>query len=198
MRQRRKSNKGKIATATIVIAVILIAALAWYQANSSSPPPANAGRVLLVTSKGNITLQLYDDMPITTNNFINLVKQGRYNGTLIHRVAHDFVIQGGRIAGASVAAIPDENIGRHSNVEGSVAMAKAGANTATSEFYINLKDNTGLDSNYSVFGKVIGGMTVVHSIGMVQTRGDLDPTLTGLDAQVPVEDVFLLVAYLID
>jgi len=196
---RRKSNKGKIAVAAVVIAFILIAALAWYQSNSSGPAPKGAGRVVLVTDKGEITIELYGDMPITTSNFKNLTVQGMYNGTIFHRVAHDFVIQGGQIPDEGIASIRDENIGLHSNVEWSVAMAKTQQpNSATSQFYINLKDNTELDSNYSVFGRVVNGMWVVKAIGEVPTLGDYDPALTGLDAEIPVENVDLIGAYPIE
>jgi peptidylprolyl isomerase len=135
---------------------------------------------------GDITIQLYEDMPITTGNFRDLVKREVLDGTIFHRVVHDFVIQGGDATskGIDVATIRDELPNKHSNIRGSVAMAKTSEpNSATSQFYINLKDNSqDLDSNYSVFGTVISGMNVVDAIGNVATdstdRPLQDVTLT--------------------
>jgi len=129
-------------------------------------------KVLLETSMGNIKIQLYGDMPITTSNFMNLVGTGVYDNTTFSRVAYGFVIQGGDATpkGITVPPIPDELPNKHSNVLGSVAMAKTNQpNSATSQFYINLNDSNAatLDSNYSVFGTVISGMDVVDRIGQV-------------------------------
>jgi peptidylprolyl isomerase len=132
----------------------------------------NPVKVLLVTTMGNITIELYDDMPITSGNFRNLTEHEIYDGTIFHRVVHNFVIQGGdaSVKGISVPTIPDELPNKHSNIRGSVAMAKTSEpNSATSQFYISLKDNVRLDSNYSVFGKVITGMDVVDAIGNTTT-----------------------------
>jgi peptidylprolyl isomerase len=128
--------------------------------------------VILVTSMGNISIELFADMPITSSNFKNLTQHGIYDGTIFHRVAHNFVIQGGDAIskGIVVPTIPDELPNKHSNVRGSVAMAKTSQpNSATSQFYINLVNNTFLDPDYSVFGQVFAGMNVVDSIGSVQT-----------------------------
>jgi peptidylprolyl isomerase len=131
--------------------------------------------VILNTSMGNITIELFEDMPITTSNFKNLTELGIYDGTIFHRVVHGFVIQGGDPTGTgygdpSISTILDELPNKHSNVRGSVAMAKTDApNSASSQFYINLVDNLDLDSTYTVFGQVVAGMNVVDSIGNVQT-----------------------------
>jgi peptidylprolyl isomerase len=126
--------------------------------------------VTLTTSKGTIVIGLFDDMPITTGNFKNLTQLGVYDGTIFHRVAHNFVIQGGDASGKGIVVptILDELPNKHSNVRGSVAMAKTNSpNSATSQFYISLVDNTYLDTNYSVFGQVVQGMDVVDAIGQV-------------------------------
>jgi len=128
--------------------------------------------VILVTSMGNISIELFTDMPITSSNFRNLTQYGVYNGTIFHRVVHNFVIQGGDATskGIVVPTILDELPNKHSNVRGSVAMAKTiQPNSATSQFYINLVNNTHLDSNCSVFGQVVAGMDIVDSIGSVET-----------------------------
>jgi peptidylprolyl isomerase len=123
-------------------------------------------------SMGDITIQLYGDMPITSANFMNLVGTGVYDGTIFHRVVPGFVIQGGDASskGITVQNITDELPNKHSNVRGSVAMAKtSAANSATSQFFINLNNTNAatLDSNYSVFGTVIAGMDVVDHISQV-------------------------------
>jgi peptidylprolyl isomerase len=133
----------------------------------------DSNNVLLVTSMGNITIELYDDMPITMGNFKNLVRTGAYDGTIFHRVAPGFVIQGGDVTpkGITVPTIPDELPNKHSNVRGTVAMAKTNQpNSATSQFFINLNDTNAasLDSNYSVFGRVVAGMNVVDDISKVE------------------------------
>lgn len=122
---------------------------------------------------GNITIQLFDDMPITTGNFRDIVKAHAYDGTLFHRIVPGFVIQGGDLTskGINWPSIQDEGIGLHSNLRGTVAMAKIPnqANSAASQFYINLNDsNTSLDSNFSAFGQVISGMDNVDAISHVQ------------------------------
>ena len=131
-------------------------------------------------------------MPITTGNFKNLVKTGVYSETIFHRVVANFVIQGGDASskGINVATIQDELPNKHSNVRGSVAMAKTSEpNSATSQFYINLKDNSAnLDSNYSVFGTVIAGMDVVDAIGQVQTYTE-EP-----NKDKPLQDVTIITA----
>ena len=148
-------------------------------------------KVLLVTSMGNITIELYDDMPITTGNFKNLVRTGVYDGTLFSRVAYGFVIQGGdaTLNGITVPPIQDELPNKHSNVAGAVAMAKTNqTNSASSQFFIDLNDTNAakLDSNYSVFGTVISGMNVVNAIGQVP----ITPTNSATDG-TPVTPVYI-------
>lgn len=169
----------------VVVIVVVVASLGlvYYFGNR---PSSELNKVVLRTTMGDITIQLYEDMPITTGNFRDLVKRKVIDNTIFHRVIRDFVIQGGDASakGINVAAIRDELPNKHSNIRGSVAMAKTSEpNSATSQFYINLKDNSqNLDSNYSVFGTVISGMNVVDAIGNVATdttdRPLQDVTLT--------------------
>lgn len=161
----------------------------------------DTNKVLLVTSMGNITIELYDDMPITTGNFKNLVRTGAYNGTLFSRVAKGFVIQGGDTTpkGITVPPIQDELPNKHSNVRGAVAMAKipSQANSARSQFFIDLNDTNAasLDSNYSVFGTVISGMPdVVDAISIVP----ITPTNPQYPNDgTPVQDVTIISAQFI-
>lgn len=170
--------KSKL-TIFVIIFLIFISAMIAYSAffkASPSSPNLTPTRVLLVTSMGNITVELYSDMPITTSNFKNLTQFGIYDGTLFHRVATSpAVIQGGDAGpkGIVVPTIPDELPNKHSNVRGSVAMAKTSSpNSASSQFYINVNDNLSLDSNYSVFGNVTAGMNVVDAISQVPTDNE--------------------------
>jgi peptidylprolyl isomerase len=172
-RAKKKSGFNRRAAVLIAVIAVVIVVVAYQMVGRNNAGTAGVPtRVLLVTSMGNITIELYDDMPITSGNFKSLTQSGVYDGTIFHRVVHDFAVQGGdaSVKGINVPTIPDELPNKHSNVRGSVAMAKTSEpNSATSQFYINLKNNTDLDSNYSVFGRVIEGMAVVDAIGNVQT-----------------------------
>ncbi len=177
--------------ALIAVAFIIVVFAVVYQmvGRNGVRTDSEISKVLLVTSMGNITIELYNDMPVTSGNFKNLTDYGIYDGTIFHRVVHDFVIQGGdaSVKGISVPTISDELPNKHNNVRGAVAMAKTSApNSATSQFYINLKDNPHLDSNYSVFGRVTAGMDVVDEIGNVAT--DV--------SDKPLQDVTILKAIL--
>ena len=170
--------KSKL-TIFVIIFLIFISAMIAYSAFFKASPSSSSStptRVLLVTSMGNITVGLYSDMPITASNFKNLTQFGIYDGTLFHRVATSpAVIQGGDAGpkGIVVPTIPDELPNKHSNVRGSVAMAKTSSpNSASSQFYINVNDNLFLDGRYSVFGNVIAGMNVVDLISQVPTENE--------------------------
>jgi len=134
---------------------------------------AGAVKVLLKTNMGDITLQLYEDMPITTGNFKKLVEKGFYDGTVFHRVIDGFMIQGGDPTGTGRGgpgyAIKDEFTRKNRNDRGTISMANAGPNTGGSQFFINLVDNNYLDKAHPAFGKVILGMDVVDAIGKVRT-----------------------------
>ena len=121
---------------------------------------------------GDITIQLYDDMPITTGNFQKLVEKGFYDGVIFHRVIDGFMIQGGDPEGTGMGGpgyeIADEFTDHNRNDRGTIAMANSGPNTGGSQFFINLVDNSFLDSKHPAFGKVIAGMDVVDAIAKVQ------------------------------
>jgi len=189
----RKAKAFRRRVLAIAVIVVVVVALVWlYQSSRPAPSSSSQNTVVLRTSMGDITIELYEDMPITTGNFRSLVSQGVYDGTIFHRVVADFVIQGGDATskGITVPTILDELPNKHSNIRGSVAMAKTSeANSATSQFYINLKDNSeNLDSNYSVFGAVVDGMSVVDAIGQVQTD----------ESDKPLQDVTLVKAEFVE
>jgi cyclophilin family peptidyl-prolyl cis-trans isomerase len=141
---------------------------------------AQAGTVVQVTTPlGNFSVELFDeDAPITVANFLHYVSTGLYNDTFVHRSESNFVIQGGwlRFVESQNAIFPIEvrppiqNEFKLSNVRGTIAMAKVGGdpNSATSQWFINLANNSFLDSSnggFTVFGKVLGdGMQIVDVI----------------------------------
>ena len=115
-------------------------------------------RVKLETNFGDIVINLYKDMPITTENFLNLTKKGIYNNTIFHRVIDGFMIQGGDPTGTGygdpkIPNIKDEftHASGNKNSRGTISMANAGPNTGSSQFFINLVDNNYLDRNHPVF-----------------------------------------------
>jgi peptidylprolyl isomerase len=128
--------------------------------------------VLLETTMGNIKIELFEDMPITTGNFRKLVEKGFYDEIIFHRIIPKFMIQGGDPTGTGMGGsgytIKDEFGKNHRNSRGTISMANAGPNTGGSQFFINLVDNYYLDSKHPVFGKVIEGMEVVDSISSVK------------------------------
>jgi peptidylprolyl isomerase len=167
---------------------------------SATPATSPAGqysatgtRILLQTSMGNITLQMRDDKPITTANFINIVEQGLYDGTTFHRVLANFMIQGG-VVQQSLPTIADEIGTNNQNVIGTIAMANTGQpNSASSSFFINVvnNNNADFDSAYTVFGKVIGGMDVVNAIKNVPVTAS--PYMSG-ETSYPTTTITLIKA----
>jgi cyclophilin family peptidyl-prolyl cis-trans isomerase len=146
--------------------------------------PAAATKVLMKTSKGDITIELYPTKaPVTVKNFLGYVKDGFYNGTIFHRVIPGFMIQGGGLSAemhekSGKAQIKNEAGNGLKNLRGMMAMARTSeVDSATCQFFINLKDNGFLDHKdstaegfgYCVFGKVIAGMDVVDAIAAVKT-----------------------------
>ncbi len=139
-------------------------------------------KVLLKTSMGNITIQLFDaNAPITTSNFKKLAQQGFYNGTIFHRIIKDFMIQGGDPTGTGMGGpgytIKDEFVLelKHSK-KGILSMANTGQpNTGGSQFFITLEPTPWLDGKHAVFGEVVEGMSVVDAIGSVQTDANDKP-----------------------
>jgi peptidylprolyl isomerase len=134
----------------------------------------NGTKILLHTNMGDITIQLRNDMPITTGNFKNLVQKGIFNGTIFHRVIKGFMVQGGDPTGTgygdpSIPDIKDEFTRKNRNDRGTIAMANAGPNTGSSQFFINVVNNNFLDSKHPQFGKVVEGIDVVDAIVKVKT-----------------------------
>ena len=153
--------------------------------------PALAQKVKLETSAGNIVIELdAAKAPKTVDNFLQYVKSGHYNGTVFHRVINNFMIQGGGMTADLKEKATRPPIGLESrngltNQRGTVAMARTNdPNSATAQFFINVKDNDFLNQSqardgngYAVFGKVVEGMDVVDKIRAVPTGpGDVPMT----------------------
>jgi len=155
-------------------------------------------KVEIETSKGNIIIELYPQKaPVTVKNFLGYVNSGYYDGTVFHRVIKNFMIQGGGFYGNGTGKptnppIKIESDNGLKNVIGTIAMARTNnPNSATSQFFINVKDNNFLDygsenAGYTVFGKIIKGMDVVQKIEDVNTT-----TRNGMQ-DWPVNNVVIL------
>jgi peptidyl-prolyl cis-trans isomerase A (cyclophilin A) len=167
-------------------------------AASPTPRPLPNGPVVsLETSFGTIKIGLdKEKAPITVDNFIKYVRAGHYDGTIFHRVIPDFMIQGGGFEEDMTErptrpAIRNEGNNGLRNLRGTVAMARTNApDSATAQFFINLRDNPSLDygirgAGYAVFGEVIEGMDVVEKIVGVTT------TTKGMFQDVPVIPVMI-------
>ena len=142
-----------------------------------------AQKVKLATSEGDIVLELdAAKAPKSVANFLQYVKSGHYNGTVFHRVISTFMIQGGGMTAdlkEKTTRPPIELESRNGlvNQRGTVAMARTSdPNSATSQFFINVKDNDFLNqpqsrdgNGYAVFGKVVSGMEVVDKIKALPT-----------------------------
>lgn len=154
----------------------------------------------LKTTAGNIIVELYPDKaPITVKNFLTYVEAGFYNGTIFHRVIPGFMIQGGGFTSGltqkkTLSPIKNEASNGLANRRGTLAMARTGiVDSATSQFFINVADNTFLnykgsnprDYGYAVFGTVLDGIDVVDTIVNVPTKSD------GYYENVPVDDIII-------
>jgi len=161
--------------------------------------PALAQKVRLATSAGDIVVELdRDKAPKTVDNFLQYVKAGHYDGTVFHRVIDNFMIQGGGMKPdlsekPTRPPIALESRSGLTNQRGTVTMARTAApDSATAQFFINLRDNPFLDQansrdghGYAVFGKVTVGMDVVDKIKGVPTAN------SGPYQNVPVTPVII-------
>lgn len=172
-----------------LLSLLLIAPLALRAQTAAkdapaAPPPAP--QVVLHTTQGDITLELYPDKsPKSVANFLQYVRDGFYAGTVFHRAIPGYLVQGGlytrdlqpRRTRPAIASEADNGL---SNLRGTVAVARgADPNSGTSQFFFNLVDNrrldfvgsqSGLTWGYAVFGKVVKGMDVVDKIAALPTH----------------------------
>ncbi len=172
------------------------------QTVSTQPAPGQPAnpRVLIETSKGNITVELFPrNAPISTENFLRHVNAGFYDGTIFHRVIPGFMIQGGgmlpdlteKARGTPIRNEADNGL---KNLRGTLAMARTGEpHSATSQFFINVADNHFLNHRgkspegwgYAVFGRVVDGMEIADAI-VALPRGNRGP-----HQDVPLEPVVM-------
>jgi peptidyl-prolyl cis-trans isomerase A (cyclophilin A) len=161
---------------------------------------ADNPRVVMETSMGTMVLELYPEKaPITVKNFLDYVDAGFYDGTIFHRVIPGFVIQGGGFDAKmekkkNNPPIKNEADNGLRNLRATLSMARTqDINSATSQFFINLKNNSNLDNGsrgfgYAVFAKVVKGVSTIDKIAGVKT------TTKGHYQDVPVEPVILISA----
>jgi cyclophilin family peptidyl-prolyl cis-trans isomerase len=154
--------------------------------------------ITIVTSHGDINVDLYEESaPISSANFKQYAEDGFFVDTVFHRVIPNFMIQGGGMPAdlsrkETRAPIKNEADNGEKNLRGTLAMARTSeVDSATSQFFINLRDNSfldhgGRDFGYAVFGKVVGGMDVVDAIAKVPTGN------RGGHQDVPVDPVTIL------
>lgn len=166
--------------------------------------------VVFETSYGNFEIELDDEKaPITVENFLDYVKDGFYDGLIFHRVIDGFMIQGGGLdinmkEKLTNPPIKNEAANGLKNKEYTIAMARTSIiDSATSQFFINVADNSFLDHvnstpqgfGYAVFGKVVNGTEVIDKIKIVQTtsRGSPDGVIHD---DVPKEPIVINKAYI--
>ncbi len=154
--------------------------------------------ITIVTNQGDITIELFEESaPISTENFKQYVNDGFYAETVFHRVIPNFMIQGGGMTAdmnrkETRAPIKNEAANDEKNLRGTLAMARTGeVDSATSQFFINLRDNAFLDHGdrdygYAVFARVTDGMDIVDAIASVNTG-----TVAG-QQDVPLEPVTIV------
>ena len=162
-----------------------------------SEAAADNPRVVMETSMGTMVIELYPDKaPITVKNFLDYVDSGFYDGTIFHRVIPGFVLQGGGFDAEmekkkNSAPIKNEADNGLRNLRATLSMARTSQiNSATSQFFINLKNNSNLDHGsrdfgYAVFAKVVKGISVIDKIAGIKT------TTKGHYRDVPAEPVFI-------
>lgn len=182
-----------------LIGALVVALSAVPDGAGAAPNP----QVLVKTSMGELVIELYPDKaPLSVANFLRYVNDGFYGGTIFHRVIGSFMIQGGGFTAElykgqmrpkpTRAPIAIESRNGLKNDTGWVAMARTSdPNSATSQFFVNVVDNAGLNHpqpdghGYAVFGKVVSGMDVINAIRKVRT-GSVGPY-----QDVPVDAVLI-------
>lgn len=170
-------------------------------ADAESAEPSLTPRYTLKTNMGDILIELDgENAPVTTQNFHQYVTDDFYDNTLIHRVAKGFVLQGGGFdtdmnRKETRDPIINESENGLKNLKGTLSMARLrDPDSATSQFFINVKDNPNLDYSdgrpgYAVFGSVVEGMEVVEAIEQVETGSH--PRLRSLGPAIPKENVVI-------
>jgi peptidyl-prolyl cis-trans isomerase A (cyclophilin A) len=172
----------------LVLVIALASCLAAPNGQAEIQPNNPFPRVKLVTSMGDIVVELNRlKAPLTVANFLQYVEIGSYNNTVFHRIIADFVVQGGGFdadfkAKAERPPIANEAGNGMRNVRGTIAMARStNPHSATRQFYFNVNDNVSLDPSskrwgYAVFGWVVEGETVLQQMTELETTAYHEPT----------------------
>lgn len=184
--------------AAFVLAFAGLTGINQAQEENKTVSDAKTVKVVMETSKGSIELELDPaKAPVTVENFVKYVKKGHYDGLIFHRVIPGFMIQGGGFTPdmnqkAVDAPIAIESKNGLKNARGTIAMARtSNPNSATSQFFINVKDNANLDYpsfdgyGYAVFGKVTKGLDICDAIVSVPTKQ------VGPHGDVPAEPIVI-------
>ena len=172
----------------MIILGFLLGILLQVPAAGQAAQPAPGNPVVTIdTSLGSITIELFEQQaPVSVENFLQYVSEGFYPGTIFHRVVRGFVIQGGGYTPdmkekPTHPPIQNEATNGLRNMRGTLSMARTRVlRSATSQFYINVSDNTALDHRgyapddfgYAVFGRVLSGMDVADKIAAVETKSE--------------------------
>lgn len=184
-------------SASLLGLVSLCCALVFYCASGAAQGQEPA-RVRVQTTMGSFVIELdAARAPLTVANFLEYVRAGHYDGTVLHRVINNFVAQGGGYdekyaEKPTRAGIPNESGNGLSNRRGTIGIARTGdPHSANAQFYINLADNPALDPQssrwgYAVFGRVVEGMNILDAIGAVATG-----TVAQFDKDAPLKPVVI-------
>tara|TARA_B110000037_G_scaffold152237_1_gene171701 strand:+ start:359 stop:937 length:579 start_codon:yes stop_codon:yes gene_type:complete len=166
-----------------IIKYLVITTIIFLNSGANAEMTTNT-KIIIKTTSGDIKIELYDDKaPITSENFKKYIESGYFTGTIFHRVIKGFMIQGGGFTAEmsekdSMPPIQNEANNGVSNARGTIAMARTpDPHSASSQFFINLKDNNFLDFTaetsqgwgYCAFGKVFEGMDILDKIALVDT-----------------------------
>ena len=187
-----------------VLTAILSASMSAVHAESADS--AENPQILMKTTDGDITIELYaDKSPITVENFLRYADDGHYDGTVFHRVISNFMIQGGGFDAElkekeTRDPIVNESKNKLHNTRGTLAMARTSdPDSAAAQFFINQRSNLRLDwsggkDGYTVFGEVIDGMQVVDIISLTDTGSAQAQTTRGptVFQDVPVQPIVIL------
>ena len=186
--------------------LIAILSISMSVAQAQSDDSAENPRVLMKTTDGDITIELFaDKSPITVENFLRYVDDGHYDGTVFHRVISNFMIQGGGFDAdlkekETRDPIVNESKNKLHNTRGTLAMARTSdPDSAAAQFFINKRSNLRLDwsggnDGYTVFGEVMDGMQVVDIISLTDTGSAQAQTMRGptIFQNVPVQPIVVL------
>jgi cyclophilin family peptidyl-prolyl cis-trans isomerase len=188
-----KNYRSTFFTKFVACLTLVLLSTVTFQVHSKG----NNTNAIITTNLGVIELDLFDSRaPKTVENFINYVNKGFYNDTVFHRVIPNFMIQGGGFdktmtKKATDAPIKNEANAFIPNLRGTISMARTNdPHSATSQFFINVKDNASLNKSnynpgYAVFGKVTKGMNIADKISKVKTKAE------GYMRDIPVESIII-------